>query len=254
MRTTLPVLLLGAALAASAPAADVSLASTNNLTLLNTKAESVTFKGKKALRATISDEAARRLQAAARRRAGAKKATKKATKKAAPGARERTRLELLAIVDDIEFGDGTIELDLAGQPAPGATSGARGFVGVAWRLQEDNHTYDAFYLRPTNGRADDQERRNHSVQYMSHPDWPWFRLRSETPSKYETYADIALAEWIHVKIEVEGEKARLYVNHAEQPTLIVNDVKSGPNAKGKIALWLEGSTVAHYANLKITPK
>ena len=125
---------------------------------------------------------------------------------------------------------------------------------MAFRLQEDNHAYDTFYLRPTNGRADDQERRNHSVQYISHPDWPWFRFRSETPSKYETYADIQPGEWIHVKITVDGEKARIYVNNAEQPTLLVNDVKSGPDAKGRVALWMEGSTVARYANLKITPK
>ena len=61
-------------------------------------------------------------------------------------------------------------------------------------------------------------------------------------------------EWIAVKIEVDGEKARLYVNNAEQPTLIVNDVKSGPDGKGGIGLWLEGSTVAHFRNLRVTPR
>ena len=60
-------------------------------------------------------------------------------------------------------------------------------------------------------------------------------------------------EWIRVKIVVDGEKARLHVNGAEQPTLVVNDVKSGAAATGKVALWLEGSTVAHYRNLKISP-
>ena len=60
-------------------------------------------------------------------------------------------------------------------------------------------------------------------------------------------------EWIPVKIVVDGEKARLHVNGAEQPTLVVNDVKSGPDATGGVALWLEGSTVAHYRNLRITP-
>ena len=34
--------------------------------------------------------------------------------------------------------------------------------------------------------------------------------------------------------------------------LIVNDVKSGASAKGAVALWIEGSTIAHYANLKVT--
>jgi hypothetical protein len=60
-------------------------------------------------------------------------------------------------------------VELAGALAPGAREGARGFVGMAFRLQEDRKTYDAFYLRPTNGRAEDQERRNHSAQYVSYP-------------------------------------------------------------------------------------
>ncbi len=160
----------------------------------------------------------------------------------------------LAIVEGVEFSSGTIEVDVAGEPGAGAAAGARGFVGIAFRVQPDHSTYDCFYLRPTNGRADDQERRNHSAQYISHPLHTWFKLRQETPSKYESYVDIQPAEWIHVKIEVDGVKARLYVNGAAQPTLIVNDVKSGAAAKGGVALWLEGSTVAHFANLKITPR
>ena len=87
------------------------------------------------------------------------------------------------------FGNGTIEVEVAGAPQTGAFEGARGFVGIALRVQNDLKTYDAFYLRPTNGRADDQVRRNRSVQYISHPAWTWFRLRSETPEKYGSYVD-----------------------------------------------------------------
>ena len=151
------------------------------------------------------------------------------------------------------FSNGTIEVDIAGEPAPGAAGGARGFVGVAFRVQPDRKTYDCLYIRPTNGRAEDQERRNHSVQYISHPQFTWSRLRQETPSRYESYADMQPGEWVHLKIEVNGEKARLYVNNSAQPVLIVNDVKSGASAQGAVAFWLEGSTIAHFANLKITP-
>ena len=105
-------------------------------------------------------------------------------------------------------------------------------------------TYDAFYLRPTNGRAEDQERRNHSVQYISHPEWPWFRLRKETPSRYEAYVDLAPGAWTKIRIEVRGERARLFVHDSAQPTLIVNDVKSGATAKGAVALWLGPGTIA----------
>src|SRR5690242_3992147 len=65
-----------------------------------------------------------------------------------------------AVIKDAVFRDGTIEVDLAGQPAANAAGGARGFIGIAFRLQPDG-SYEYIYLRPTNGRADDQVRRNH---------------------------------------------------------------------------------------------
>src|ERR1051325_8772014 len=70
----------------------------------------------------------------------------------------------LVILNKTEFRDGTIEIELTGEPSPTATSGARGFVGVAFRVNLDAAKnvakYDCFYLRPTNGRSDDQVRRN----------------------------------------------------------------------------------------------
>ena len=164
---------------------------------------------------------------------------------------EQTGFEQLAVIEGLEFGNGVIEAEIAGTPAPGAAQGARGFVGIAFRLQPDLKTYDSFYLRPTNGRADDQERRNHAVQYVSHPDWPWYRLRKETPSKYEAYVDLMPDTWTTVRIEVRGDLARLYVHGQKEPTLIVKDVKSGPQAKGAIALWLGPGTIAHFRNLRV---
>lgn len=240
------------ALAGPSAAQTYSLENADGFELHNAKAESVTFQGEKAIRVETTDEAAERI-AAARREAAARRKSSGGGRPG-PGAGEANRVDHLVISPVNDFSSGTIEVDLAGQPGEGATGGARGFVGVSFRVQPDNKTYDTFYLRPTNGRAEDQERRNHSAQYISHPDWPWFRLRNETPSKYESYVDLQPAKWIHVKIEVDGEKARLYVDGREQPTLIVNDLKSGPDAKGAVALWFEGSTVAHFANLNITKK
>jgi hypothetical protein len=56
-----------------------------------------------------------------------------------------------------------------------------------------------------------------------------------------------------VKIDVRGSVARLFVHDNPQPTLIVNDVKTGTNAKGGVALWLDAGTVAHFRDLRITP-
>ncbi len=221
----------------------VDLTSPNAVKPHNAVVEVATFKGKKALKAEISDEAKKKIAEARERQA--------ASGRTGPAAGEADRLSHLIVVAD-DFHNGTIELEVAGEPAPGSAGGARGFVGVAFRVQPDMKTYDCFYLRPTNGRAEDQERRNHSAQYISHPDYPWYKLRQETPSKYETYVDLQPATWTKVKIVVEGDKARLYVHGNEQPSLIINDVKSGPNGKGAVALWFEGSTVAHYANLEVS--
>ncbi len=134
---------------------------------------------------------------------------------------------LLAIIRDIDFKDGTIEIEVAGSPAKGTDAGNRGFIGLAFRVQDHGARSELFYLRPTNGRSDDQLRRNHTVQYQSSPDFPWSRLRKENPGVYESYADIQPAVWTRMKIEVSGAKARLYVNGADQPCLLVNDLKLG---------------------------
>ncbi|MBS0296125.1 MAG: hypothetical protein JSR45_07420 [Proteobacteria bacterium] len=148
------------------------------------------------------------------------------------------------------FHDGTITLRVAGSPGPGANPTARGFVGVAFRVEEGKGRYELFYLRPTNGRADDQLRRNHSLQYVSAPDWPWERLRKETPGQYESYADLQPDVWTTMRIEVKGTKAQLYVNGAAQPALIVNDLKAG-DSSGGVALWIGPGTVAHFADMKV---
>jgi hypothetical protein len=157
-----------------------------------------------------------------------------------------------AVIKDVLFRDGTIEVDLAGQPAAGAGAEARGFIGIAFRLQGDGR-YEYIYLRPTNGRADDQIRRNHSTQYSSYPDFDFARSRKEAPEKYESYVDLQPGVWTKYKIQVEGGKARLYVHGAEQPCLIVNDLKLEPQAGG-VALWVGPETEGYFSNLKITAK
>src|SRR5262249_46883713 len=123
-------------------------------------------------------------------------------------------------------------------------------IGIAFRVQPERRRYECFYLRPTNGRADDQLRRNHSVQYVSEPDFPWQKLRDQTPGVYEAYTDLETGAWTHVKIVVAGNKARLYVNNAAQPCLIVNDLKHGMT-HGAIALWIGPGTDGYFSNLTV---
>src|SRR5262249_580620 len=147
---------------------------------------------------------------------------------------------------------GTIEVDLTGDTAPDAAENLRGFVGIAFRVAPDASRFECIYLRPKNGRSQDQLQRNHSTQYISIPGFPWQKLRAETPGKYESYVDLVAGEWTKVKIVVSGDKAQLYVNGAAQPALIVNDLKQAGPA-GAVALWIGPGTIAHFANLKVAP-
>ena len=155
-----------------------------------------------------------------------------------------------AAVEGPALQDGTIEVDVAGRPLTGASEGARGFIGVAFRLRADDSAFECFYIRPTNGRADDQLRRNHSTQYISEPGFPWQKLRAESPGVYESYVDLVTGEWTHLRVRFIGKRAQLYVNRAPQPVLIVNDLKQSP-AAGSVALWIGSETEGFFRNLKV---
>jgi len=159
---------------------------------------------------------------------------------------------IMAVLEGTEFRDGVIELDVSGAPRADADPTSRGFVGIAFRVQGgDSLTkFECFYIRPTNGRADDQVLRNHSVQYQQYPGFSWKKLRDDSPGMYESYADLVPGTWTHLKVQVAGVKARLYVNGASQPALIVNDLKGGEGS-GAIALWSYTSTEAYFSRLKV---
>jgi len=158
--------------------------------------------------------------------------------------------EAYAIVKGAAFHNGTIEVELAGRPAPGAFAAARGFIGMAFRLQ--NGEFEHIFLRPTNARADDQVRRNHSLQYGSHPKFDFARLRQESPEKYESYVDLEPGMWTRYRITIDGTKARLFVHGASQPCLIVNDLKLG-DSSGGVALWIGPGTEGYFNALQIQP-
>ena len=156
--------------------------------------------------------------------------------------------EAYAVVKGTPFHNGTIEVEMAGMPAKSASEGARGFIGLAFRLRDGRFEY--IYLRPTNGRADDQVRRNHSTQYSSFPDFDFARSRKEAPEKYESYVDLEPGVWTRVRITVQATAARLYVHGAPQPALIVNDLKLG-DSSGDVALWIGPGTEGYFTGLSI---
>jgi hypothetical protein len=199
------------------------LDSLEGLEIINIKAEVAEYRGRRAVRLLRRDDA---------------------------GAEANAENESLAILKGTDFKDGIIEAEVAGMPGAKAPADARGFIGIAFRVAEHGEKFECFYLRPTNGRADDQLRRNHSVQYISFPDYHFKRLRTENPGVYESYADLETGVWTKIKIEVAGRKAKLYVNGAEQPCLIVNDLKLG-DSRGQIALWTTSETDGYFSNLTV---
>ena len=156
----------------------------------------------------------------------------------------------MAILVGSDFQDGVIEALVAGAPLPGAIPQARGFVGISFRVSEEGARGETFFLRPTNGRAPDQLRRNHATQYQSSPDFPWHRLRSEAPGQYESYVDLEPGVWTQLRIVVSGTRAELFVHDAAQPCLVVNDLKLGV-ARGAVALWIGSGTEAFFADVLV---
>jgi hypothetical protein len=156
----------------------------------------------------------------------------------------------LVILNNVRFRNGAIDVDVAGLPSKGADESARGFIGVAFRVQSDTR-FEIIYLRPTNSHADDQLRRNHTTQYSSDPDWPWDRLRKESPGVYDSWVDMETGEWTHMRIVVHGTDASLYVNHARNPCLIVHDLKLG-DSEGSVGLWMGQDTEGYFRTLRIS--
>lgn len=155
-------------------------------------------------------------------------------------------------IKDVDFKDGIIEVMVLSRLHAKARPSDRGFIGIAYRINADNSKFECMYIRPTNGRADDQIRRNHSIQYFSFPDFKFTRLRKESPEMYESYTDMSLNEWIKIKIEVKGKQAKLFLNGNKQPSLVVNDLKMGADVSGALGLFVDVGTEGYFRDLKVT--
>ncbi|MBS1800227.1 MAG: hypothetical protein JSS95_10410 [Acidobacteria bacterium] len=195
-----------------------SLTTTEGLTPLDAKVEAVEYRGRKAIRVT-------------------------------PLAKKSNGF---ALIDGVDFRDGTIEADFAVKVTIPPPARMPGFTGIGFRLQKDPVRYDLFYVRPGNAVADDQSYRNHSVQYAAEPDYGWPVLRTKWTAIYESYADLEPGAWTKMKIEVHGRHASLYLNGSSKPSLIVDGLK-GDSLNGAVGLWGFAGEESYFSNLKITP-
>lgn len=149
-------------------------------------------------------------------------------------------------LENLRFGDGTIELDLRGKNAA-----QQSFLGVAFH-GADATTYDAVYFRPFNFRAADPARRLRAVQYISHPAHPWQRLRERFPGRYEKPVSPVPDpdDWFHARLVIAWPKVSVFVNGASEPCLVVDQLSD--RKQGWIALWVSVAG-GDFANLKVTP-
>lgn len=160
--------------------------------------------------------------------------------------------DIFAYVNGSSVQDGVIDVDIAVKITTPPGVRMPGFTGLAFRARSDGSRYEMFYFRPRNAMSDDQAMRNHSVQYVAKPGYDWYLLRRQWPWIYESWADLKPETWTHMKIELHGRSARLFLNGSDSPSLIVNGLK-GEDLQGGVALWGYPGEESCFSNLRITP-
>jgi len=144
-----------------------------------------------------------------------------------------------AILKDFEMRDGVLDVDVA-------TPAKRGFFGFDFRLDKDGNNYEEVYLRQHKSGLPD------AMQYTpvlnTGRNWQIFNGPGFTGA-----FDIPMNEWFHLRLEVTGAQAKLYVKDMDKPALVMDDLKSG-NQSGQVALYtLTGETYFSNFEVRTTP-
>jgi hypothetical protein len=140
-----------------------------------------------------------------------------------------------AVLNDFEMRDGVIDVDVA-------TPASRGFFGIQFRIAGDGDNAEWVYLRQHKSGLPD------ALQYTpvlnTGLNWQIYNGPGFTGA-----VDIPKDVWFHLRLEVVGAQARLYVKDMDKPVLVMNDLKSGIQ-KGKVALAaLTGAT--YFSNFEV---
>jgi len=152
----------------------------------------------------------------------------------------------VALINDVTFSDGIIELDIRGKDVY-----QKSFLGVAFHA-EDAKTLDAIYFRPFNFLTTDSVRHIHMVQYISHPQFPWFVLRDKFNAQYEKAITSPPDpnQWFHIRIEIKYPQVTAFINGQKTPCLSIKQLSD--RKSGKLGLWVGDSSDGAFANLKVT--
>ena len=132
--------------------------------------------------------------------------------------------------------------------------GVAGFIGIYFRIKEDDSAFEGIYVRPKVGRATKQLFRNHAVQYISYPHAKFDTLRKGyPPGSYEGSAPVSLKEWIKMRIEINGETAEMFINDMKYSSFIV-DKMLGKHKIGAVGLYVDIGTIGYFKDLKVTKR
>ena len=144
-----------------------------------------------------------------------------------------------ATVTDFEMRDGTIDVDVA-------TPANRGFFGIQFRIAADNLNAEWVYLRQHKSGLPDAMQ--YSPVLNGGLNWQIYNGPGFTGA-----VDIPRNTWFHLRLEVTGAQAKLYVSDMDKPALVTPDLKSGIQ-KGQIALAvLTGATYFSNFEVRTTP-
>jgi len=150
------------------------------------------------------------------------------------------------------LGAGAIEADVGAELNRKGGAGACGFVGLAFHVSSDLHTYEAVCLRMSNGRLNDPPppRIERAIEYAAHPDFRYDASRSDFPGRHENGADIAIGRWHRLRLEIRGRQLRALVDGVV--ALMVDDLHY-VDRRGPIGLFVGDGTRGLFANLTIVP-
>lgn len=152
-------------------------------------------------------------------------------------------------IADSVFHNGIIEVKMLSRLLADAPDFARGFIGIAFRISEDDSSFESFYVRPTNGQSSDPIRKHRAIQYFSYPKYTFDYFREKGITRYEGSADIELNEWINLKVIVTDERAEFFVNG--QQVLLVDQLKH-LDSQGQVGLFVDIGTEGYFKDLYIT--
>ena len=158
-------------------------------------------------------------------------------------------IDSIVKLKDFDFHNGEIEVEMLSKLLPDAPDFARGFIGIAFRIAEDNSAFESFYIRPTNAMTDDPVRKSHGCQYFSFPKYTFAYFREKNISDYEAPINFGLDTWVKLTAKIFDDTAEFFLN--DKLTLAVKDLKGGKNLRGSAGFFLDTGTEAFYKNLKI---